>query len=171
MVTPKNLPLSKAAKMSDDIDDGGNKEVKSAANAELYAFYQSLIPQNSKEKDDGRDALGIRSRSMVTNFMDIPEVAKPVEETKDNEPDRRNSSFGYSNTGTFQTPDRNMQGGNLSPNAMMKDVIFENTAEEDMTPDSEEMIKPLSKANLRERKESFKTHAFESIDSFVQLEN
>ena len=45
---------------------------------------------------------------------------------------------------------------------MMKDVIFENTAEEDMTPDSEEMIKPLSKANLRERKESFKTHAFES---------
>ncbi len=51
---------------------------------------------------------------------------------------------------------------------MMKDVIFENTAEEDMTPESEEMMKPPSKnSNLQSRKESFKTHAFESIDSFV----
>ena len=78
--------------MADDRNDaaevgiGNNpgKEVKSAANAELYAFYQSLIPQNSKEKDDGgRNALNMRSRSMVTNFMDIPDSttkqAKPIE--------------------------------------------------------------------------------------------
>ena len=48
----------------------GDQGAKSAANAELYAFYQSLIPQGCKEKEV---AFNLRSKSMVTNFMDIPE--------------------------------------------------------------------------------------------------
>jgi len=59
-----------------------------------------LIPQNSKEKDnDGANALNIRSRSMVTNFLEIPD-AQPSHEDKEEVLDQRNS-FGYSNQGTF----------------------------------------------------------------------
>jgi len=51
------------------------KTVKSAANAAYDAFYQKLIPsQNSKESDAGADALQIRSRSMVTSFLEIPDT-------------------------------------------------------------------------------------------------
>ena len=50
----------------------------------------------------------------------------------------------------------------------MKDVILENTEEDDFTPDSGVVSKSR---NPRGRNESFKTHDFASIDSFVQLEN
>jgi len=48
----------------------------------------------------------------------------------------------------------------------MNNVIIENTEEEDddLTPDS--AVKAY-----QERKDSFKTNAFNSVDSFVQLEN
>ena len=48
----------------------------------------------------------------------------------------------------------------------MKEVILENTDEDDMTPDS---AIPVYK-NTKQRKAEFKTNAFESIDSFVKLE-
>ena len=51
-----------------------DKGVKSAANAELLTFYQSLIPQNSKEKEGSHGGFNMRSKSMVTNFMDIPDA-------------------------------------------------------------------------------------------------
>ena len=99
-----------------------DKGVKSAANAELYAFYQSLIPQNSKEKDPA-GGFNLRSKSMVTNFMDIPD-ARPSED-KDEPPPNRTSSIGYSNHGTFQTPERG-RSSSISPmnnNFMRDDVI------------------------------------------------
>lgn len=52
----------------------------------------------------------------------------------------------------------------------MKEVIVENTAEDELTPESGE-VNALSKARNAAGKESFKTHDFASIDSFVQLEN
>ena len=143
-----------------------DKGVKSAANAELYAFYQSLIPQGSKEKDGAHEAFNLRSKSMVTNFMDIPEEKPSIEDEEVLVPVNRASDVSYSNiaVGTFQTPDRGQ--GSLSPtNRFMKDVIMENTEEDDMTPDSAEM-KPANKYN-KNAQESFKTHDFASIDSFV----
>ena len=52
----------------------------------------------------------------------------------------RTSSVAYSNHGTFQTPDRG-HSGSLSPNKFMKDVIMENMAEDELTPDSGEINK------------------------------
>ena len=64
-----------------DIDGNiGDKGVKSAANAELLTFYQSLIPQGSKEKDGSLGGFNLRSKSMVTNFMDIPDEKPNHEE-------------------------------------------------------------------------------------------
>ena len=81
MITPVNTK-SKFNKYNDmavaprdgdrDSPQASSKEVKSEANAELYGFFQSLIPENSKEKE-AHNALNTRSKSMVTNFMDIPE--------------------------------------------------------------------------------------------------
>ena len=104
---------------------------------------------------------------MVTNFMDIPDAQPDNEDKEEGVPVNRTSSVAYSNVGTFQTPDRG-HSGSLSPNKFMKDVIMENTAEDDLTPDSGD-INPSR--NQRVRNESFKTHDFASIDSFVQLEN
>lgn len=59
--------------MDEPGESANGKGVKSAANAELVAFYQSLIPEGSKEKDDDGNAFNLRSKSMVTNFMDIPD--------------------------------------------------------------------------------------------------
>ena len=50
----------------------------------------------------------------------------------------------------------------------MKDIIMENTAEDDFTPESPG-TKP--RQTKHDRQESFKTHDFASIDSFVQFEN
>ena len=83
---------------------------------------------------------------MVTNFIDIPEQKKPTEEDEEGQM-QRNSSYVYSNVGTFQTPERG-HSNQLSPNnQMLRDVIMENNAdeEEDMTPDSAE--RPASKTN------------------------
>jgi len=52
----------------------------------------------------------------------------------------------------------------------MKDAIIEQTGEDDVTPDSNEQ--PFKKRNSFARSnETFHTNAFESIDSFVKLEN
>ena len=50
---------------------------------------------------------------------------------------------------------------------------MENTAEDDLTPESAEIMtnNAGSRLNKRDRKESFTTHDFASIDSFVKLEN
>lgn len=140
----------------------GEKGAKSAANAELYAFYQSLIPQNSKERD--RDAMLLpKSKSMVTNFMDIPDTL-PTQEDREGE-----ASFGYSNQGTYQTPDRGASTNHSPSNYLRSGVIPEDSAEAELSPD----VSPVPKQGHHSltQKESFKTHAFESIDSFVQLEN
>ena len=50
----------------------------------------------------------------------------------------------------------------------MRDIIEETAMEDDVTPESADIS--LAKAN-HQRQESFKTNAFESIDSFVMLEN
>ena len=110
----------------DDIDGNiGDKGIKSAANAELLTFYQSLIPQGSKEKDGTLGGFNLRSKSMVTNFMDIPDAQPSNEDKEEGVPANRTSSVAYSNVGTFQTPDRG-HSGSLSPNRFMKDVIMEN---------------------------------------------
>ena len=85
-----------------DIDGNmGDKGVKSAANPELLTFYQSLIPQNSKEKEGSHGGFNIRSKSMVTNFMDIPDSQPSNEDKEEGVLHNRNSSIAYSNVGTF----------------------------------------------------------------------
>ena len=76
----------------------------------------------------------MRSKSMVTNFMDIPDSQPSQEDKEECVPINRSSSFAYSNHGTFQTPERE-KSLNISPSNVMNNVIIENTEEENNTPD------------------------------------
>ena len=106
---------------------------------------------------------------MVTNFMDIPDSKAGSHDAKeDNEAVQLNSSVGYSNKGTLQTPDR-VNSANMSPNNYVREIIEENVNEEDCTPESAKQS--FSKYKHLHQHESFKTNAFESIESFVMLEN
>lgn len=98
--------------------------------------------------------------------MDIPESNPTSQDAKeDNQATNvASSSVAYSNHGTFHTPERG-PSATLSPNNFMRSVIEETALEDDVTPESPDAS--MAKNARHERKESFKTHAFESIESFV----
>lgn len=86
---------------------------------------------------------------MVTSFMDIPDN-KPTSQDDGKEDNEATvvggSSVGYSNHGTFQTPDRGGPSGTLSPNNLMQEIAEEN---DDYTPESEEIGAKAKRAVAR----------------------